>query len=295
MKRPPLALVLVLSRALLALAAFLPAFAPAARGAGNLPASPDAPVIPLYSGTAPGSENKTGDEQVRITDTGEHVVHNIHRPTLTVYLPPPATATGAAVVVVPGGGHRELWMDHEGYNVARWLADHGIAAFILKYRLAREEGSTYRVEVESLADAQRALELVHARAAEWHVDPARVGIIGFSAGGELAALAAARSTTAANRPAFQGLLYPGHATAIVPEKNSPPAFLAGGDADNVTPPDALAQVYLRFHSAGVPAELHIYTGAGHGFGLRATNKFPAGTWLDRFRDWLGERGFLATP
>ncbi len=257
----------------------------------------DFPVVPVWPGIPPGSENKTGDEQVRLSGEGEHadhVVSHVHRPTLTVILPSAARATGVGIIICPGGGHRELWMDHEGYNVARWLADHGIAAFILKYRLAHEEGSTYRVEVESLADAHSAVRLVRARAAEWHVDPARVGIMGFSAGGDLAALAAARPTDASARVAFQALIYPGDAAAIEPVKSAPPAFLACGDADTVTPPDILANMYLRFHNAHVPAELHIYTGAGHGFGLRTTNHSPAGRWLDRLHDWLGERGFLAT-
>jgi endo-1,4-beta-xylanase len=256
------------------------------------------PVIPLWPATG-----EAIPEKVRITDQGEHVVSNIHQPSLTVYLPAPGTATGAAIVVCPGGGHRELWMDHEGYSVARWLADHGIAAFILKYRLAREPGSTYRVEVESLADAQRALRTVRSRAAEWGVDPTRVGIMGFSAGGELAALAAARGEDGkpdatdpldrlSSRVAFQGLVYPGNAKAIQPTKDSPPAFLLCGYEDRPDISQGLAEVYLRFKQAGVPAELHIYTGAGHGFGLRATNTLPVAEWPVRLREWLNERGFL---
>jgi endo-1,4-beta-xylanase len=258
------------------------------------------PVVPLW----PAAGGEVPPEKVRITEQGEHVVSSVHQPSLTVYLPAPGTATGAAVVVCPGGGHRELWMDHEGYAVARWLADHGIAAFILKYRLARETGSTYRVDVESLADAQRALRTVRSRATEWGVDPARVGIMGFSAGGELAALAAARGEDGkpdaaepldrlSSRVAFQGLVYPGNAKAIQPTKDSPPAFLLCGYDDRPDISQGLAEVFLRFKQAGVPAELHIYTGVGHGFGLRATNKLPVAEWPARLREWLGERGFLA--
>jgi endo-1,4-beta-xylanase len=265
----------------------------------------DAPlVVPLWSGEAPGSEGQTAPEKVKLSPDGEHIVSSIHRPSLTAYLPAAGQATGAGVVICPGGGHRELWMDHEGYNVARWLADHGIAAFILKYRLARDEGSTYQVSVHSLADAQRAIRLVRSRSAEWGVDPARLGIIGFSAGGELAALAAMRFAGPAPRdgdavdrldarPSFQALIYPGSPDTILPARDSPPAFLACGYDDGAEISQGLPRVYLRFKMVNVPAELHIFTGAGHGFGLRATNQFPAGAWPDRFREWLADRGFLA--
>ena len=263
----------------------------------------DESVMSLWPGAAPGSEGKTADEKVRVTPEGDHVFSSIHHPSLIVILPPKEQATGAAVVICPGGGHRELWMDHEGYNVARWLAAHGIAGIILKYRLAHEEGSTYEVGLHSLADAQRAVQMVRAHATEWGVDPARVGIMGFSAGGELAALASMRfnkgdpaSADSVNRqsskPSFQALLYPGNAKIIAPAKDAPPAFLACGYDDRPDISEGLARVYLRFKEVGVPAELHIYTGAGHGFGLRDGNHFPAGTWPIRFREWLADRRFL---
>ncbi|HWA24169.1 MAG TPA: alpha/beta hydrolase [Lacunisphaera sp.] len=270
----------------------------------GLPAATET-VIPLWSGELPGSAGRTDPEKVRVTDAGEHVVSSVHQPSLTVYLPAPGKANGAAVVVCPGGGHRELWVDHEGHAVARWLAEHGVAAFVLKYRLAREEGSTYRVEVEALADAQRALRLVRSRAKEWGVDPVRLGIMGFSAGGELAGLASrqfdegeGKSTDPISResckPAFQGLIYPGRSQTIEPAAGQPPAFLLCGADDRPDISEGLAQVYLKFKKAGVPVELHIFAGAGHGFGLRATNKGPVAAWLERFHDWLGGRGFL-TP
>jgi acetyl esterase/lipase len=264
------------------------------------------PVIAIWPGDAPGSEGKaTIAEKVRLTEEdGEHVVSSVHRPSLTVYLPPAEKRTGAAVVICPGGGHRELWMDHEGYNIARWLAERGIAAFVLKYRLAREEGSTYQIATHSLADLQRAMRLVRTRAKEWNVDPARVGVMGFSAGGELAALAGMKSTgpdaSAADpigrendKPAFQALIYPGNSGAIAPTKDSPPAFLVAGYGDRPDISEGIARVYLKFKEAGVLAELHIYAGAGHGFGVRARNKTPSAAWPERFREWLGDRGFLA--
>lgn len=259
------------------------------------------PVVALWP-SAPGSTEVP--EKVRVTEKGEHVISSVHQPSLTVFLPAKDQATGAAVVVCPGGGHRELWVDHEGFAVARWLADHGIAAFVLKYRLARETGSTYRVDVEALADAQRALRLVRSRATDWGIDPARLGIMGFSAGGELAALASARGTDGSadaadpldrlsSRAAFQALVYPGNSKSIQPAKDTPPAFLVCGYDDRPDISSGLAEVYLRFKSAGVPAELHIYTGTGHGFGLRATTQ-PVGEWPVRLREWLGERGLLRT-
>jgi endo-1,4-beta-xylanase len=270
----------------------------------HLSAAENGEVVPLWPGDAPGSEGQTAPEKVRVSGEGEHIVSSIHHPSLTVYLPS-HDATGAGIVICPGGGHKELWMDHEGYNVAKWFSDHGVAAFILKYRLAKDEGSMYRVEVESLADAQRAIRTVRSRAGEWGVDPARVGIIGFSAGGELAALEAMKSggLPRANadaidrlddKPAFQALIYPGNTDAINPARDAPPAFLACGYDDNASISQGLARVYLRFKQVAVPAELHIFTGAGHGFGLRSTNHFPAGAWPDRLLDWLGDRGFLKT-
>src|SRR5262249_20134842 len=145
--------------------------------------------IPLWPNGAPGSEGKSGPEAVRVTESGERVVSNVHQPSITPYLPPKEKATGAAVIIAPGGGHRELWTDHQGHNVARYLSARGVAAFVLKYRLAREANSTYTVDEHAMADMRRAIRLVRGRAAEWNVNTSRVGVMGFSAGGELAALA----------------------------------------------------------------------------------------------------------
>jgi acetyl esterase/lipase len=256
------------------------------------------PVVPLWPGDAPGSEGKTDPEKV---EGGR--VSRVHRPSLTAYLPPRATATGAAVIVVPGGGHRVLAIEHEGHAVGGWLAAHGIAGFVLKYRLAREEGSTYQVAVHALQDTQRALRLVRHRATEWGVDPARVGVLGFSAGGELAALASVRydggDAGAADpvdrlgsRPDFQALLYPAIPQDMKLTKDTPPVFLACGYDDRPNISEGLATLYLAFKQAGVRAELHVYAGAGHGFGLRETDHTPAAAWPARLREWLGDRGFL---
>jgi endo-1,4-beta-xylanase len=268
-------------------------------------ASADRAIILLWPNGAPGSEaRKTEPEKI----VGSNV-SNIHQPTLTAYLPPPALATGCAIIVVPGGGHSKLVMEHEGYNVARWLASQGIAAFVLKHRLAKDDATPagspqpYTIERDAVADGQRALRLVRSRAAEWSINPATVGMIGFSAGGEVVAFTAMRAApadaTAADpidrpsaRPDFQALIYPGKSGQIIPEKGAPPVFLAAGYGDRTDISEGLAEVYLRFKRVGVPAELHIYAGAGHGFGLRESNKSPAGAWPTRLREWLIDRKLL---
>jgi acetyl esterase/lipase len=262
--------------------------------------------ILLWPNGASGSEGKTGDEVVRIADGGDHVVSNIHKPSITPYLPSPDKATGCAVIVAPGGGHRELWIDHEGYNVAWWLNEHGIAAFVLKYRLARETNSTYTVDGHALADMQRALRLVRSRAREWGIQTNRIGVMGFSAGGEVAFLSAQRFDKAVTnavdsvdsmnaKPDFQALIYPGSSRRIEPATNSPPVFLVCGYNDRPDISEGLASVYLKFKQLKVPAELHIYAGSGHGFGLRPNNTQPAGKWIERFNEWLADSGFLKQP
>src|SRR5688500_5852501 len=160
-------------------------------------AAADRPAeIPLWPGGAPGSEGKPATEVETTSASGEVSVSGIHTPSSTPYIPAKDKATGLAILVIPGGGHRLLAITHEGYNVAEWLRDRGIAAFVLKHRLAREAGSTYKIEVEAFADTKRALRLIRSRAAEWGIDPARVGAIGFSAGGELVSMASTRVETA---------------------------------------------------------------------------------------------------
>jgi endo-1,4-beta-xylanase len=255
----------------------------------------------LWPDGAPGSEGKAGEEKIRIADNGERVISNIHKPSLTPYLPAAEKSTGCAVIVAPGGGHRELWSDHEGHNVARWLGDHGIAAFVLKYRLARETNSTYTIDDHALADMQRAIRLVRSRASGWGVSTNRIGVMGFSAGGELAFLAAQRFdfgvpeaaepvARQSSRPDFQALIYPGRSERIAPATNSPPVFLVCGYNDRSDISEGLAGAYLRFKQLKVPAELHVYSGTGHGFGLRPGDTKPSGKWIERFEEWLGNSG-----
>jgi endo-1,4-beta-xylanase len=204
---------------------------------------------------------------------------------------------------VPGGGHRELWTDHEGHNVAKWLSARGVAAFVLKYRLAREKDSTYTVEGHALADTQRAVRTVRSRATDWNIDPERIGVMGFSAGGELAALVSVRNPVAtenladpierqSSKPAFQALIYPAIPRDMPLSKDSPPAFLVCGENDRQNISQGLPELYLALKRAGASAELHVYAGVGHGFGMRESTKGPVASWITRFHEWLESSGFL---
>lgn len=290
----------------------LPLLALALLTGARLFAADDHPLLPLWPNGAPGSEARKDEPEKR---TGGNV-NNIHNPSITVYLPAKDKATGVAIVVAPGGGHANLAIDHEGYNVAKWLADHGIAAFILRYRLAKDAAvpkggpQPYTVDRDELGDAQRAIRMVRLHAAEWGVRPDAVGIIGFSAGGELSLLAATRGEAGkadapdaldrlSSRPDFAGLIYPGNlgrtksGTDIVIGKDTPPLFLACGYDDRPDISQGLPEFYLLCKKAGVIAELHVYDGIGHGFGIRPERHNPAEGWPDRLRDWLTNRKFIA--
>ncbi|MEZ5400465.1 MAG: alpha/beta hydrolase fold domain-containing protein [Bryobacteraceae bacterium] len=258
------------------------------------------PVVGLWPAGAPGSEGKTAPESIRLVN-GERIVSSIHKPSVTLYLPAKDKATGAAVVIAPGGGHRELWSDHEGHNIAKWLAGRGVAGLVLHYRLARETGSTYTIEGEAFADIRRAVRLAKQRAAEWNLNPGRIGVMGFSAGGEIAALAGTRYDAGdpnaadpverqSSRPAFQALVYPAIPNEMPLSKDTPPAFLVCGENDRRNISQGLPELYLAFKKAGATAELHVYAGVGHGFGLRDRTRGPVAGWLARFNDWLGGLG-----
>ncbi len=282
---------------------------------GNL-AGPSGPAreeehpvsIPLWPGGAPGFESRRGEPE-QVAWRGEPgitfpVTFNIHQPSITPYLPEPAKATGAAVIVAPGGGHMFLTTDREGYDLARMLANRGIAAFVLKYRLAKDRAgnSSYRIE-DAGADARRAIRLVRSRAASWNVRPDRIGLLGFSAGGEVALLAATTFDPgsaeaadpvdrASSRPDFFAPIYPGglQRKDLSWSKQTPPAFLACAFDDRM--PEDLAKLFISLREAGVNAELHIYSRGGHGFGVRPRPLAITG-WSDRFIEWMSDRGFLS--
>jgi endo-1,4-beta-xylanase len=256
--------------------------------------------MPLWPKGVPGPKWDGKPETMRITNEGDHVWAHITTPTLTPYLPAPGTATGAAVIVIPGGGHKETWIDHEGYRVAEWLSQHGVAAFVLKYRLSKEDGSPFGLETDTLADAQRAIREVRHNAKAWGVDPDRVGVIGFSAGGNLSALtgwrgpvpvAAPDAVDAENaKPNFIGLVYPGNTPQAAFTADMPPTFLLGGEKDTVS--DWLPGLYASLKQAKVPVEIHMLGGVGHGFGIRATNPPHVAVWPSLFYNWLDAQGFL---
>ena len=260
-------------------------------------------VLPLWAGGAPGFESRRDEPEQVINDRQT----NIHNPTLTVFLPAREKATGAAVVIAPGGGHAHLADVHEGYRVGETLAAQGVAAFVLKYRLAKDRAqggkSPYTVDGHALSDVQRAVQLVRSRASEWQLAPGAIGVLGFSAGGELALLAGTRTVAArpestdviereSSRPDFVGLMYPGRTerTDIEVTKAMPPCFIAVGSTDNFV--DPITALFTKLRQAGVETEFHVYAGIGHGFGLRDINPPSVNVWPTQFTAWLGNRGFL---
>jgi acetyl esterase/lipase len=263
------------------------------------------PEIPLWPNGAPGFENRKDEKEVKnVQKSGEYNVTNVHNPSLTVFLPPKDKATGTAVVLAPGGGHRELWVLHEGANEAKWLSEHGITAFVLKYRLAREKGSPYKIAEHALQDGQRAIRLVRSRAKEWGIDPSRVGMMGFSAGGEVTALVCSQPDKGKEdasdpverqsaRPDFQALIYSGPQGIVKQNvtKDVPPTFILVGDNDNAA--TWLTNYSLALRKAGVSSELHVYAKTPHGFGFRGgKNDRPVTSWLQRFEEFLRVEGML---
>ena len=260
-------------------------------------------AIKLWANGAPELHAYASQQTIRVTPEGDHVVSNVEEPSITPYLPSSGTATGAAVIVIPGGGHSEIWIDHEGYAVAQWLSGHGIAAFVLQYRLAREKDSMYTIEGTELGDTQRAIRMVRSRSSEWGIDPQRIGVMGFSAGGELAALASTRYADGrvdaadavdkvSSKPNFQALIYTAipHDTRLTAE--TPRAFLACGAQDRPDISQGLAELYLAFVRLHIPVELHIYEGIGHGFGIRKNNPRPVSEWPQLFLEWMNGQGLL---
>lgn len=263
--------------------------------------------LPLWEKGPPGFENRKDEQEVRDRQNkeGEYRLTNVHNPYVTVFLPPAEKATGAAVVIVPGGGHRELWPKHEGENVTAWLRERGVAGIVLRYRLAREKGSPYKIDVHALEDGQRALRLVRSKARDWHINPERVGMMGFSAGGEVVAMVCRKgekgNDTAADpidrqssRPDFQALVYSGPLGIrgqAVSKEGTPPTWIVVGDEDGAV--NWLVPHYQDLKKAGISAELHVYARTPHAFGFRPNRTSrPVDSWPQRFYEFLSVQGML---
>ena len=280
-------------------------------GATATAEEPPAPrTLDLWPGTPPGEKGKIGAEKSESSD-GITRVSNVTKPTITIYRPIAEKDTGASIVICPGGGYNILATSHEGEDVARWLNSIGVTGIVLKYRIPRREGTPNdTAPPQALMDAQRALGLVRSKAADLGIDPKRIGLLGFSAGGHLAAWASTNTEKRTYepvddadkvdcRPDFTVLIYPayllkkgnaGLADEIRAGSESPPAFLAHAGDDPVTV-ESSVQYYLALKRAGVPAELHVYSSGGHGFGMKKINK-PVADWPKRCEEWMRSRGLL---
>jgi acetyl esterase/lipase len=281
--------------------------------------SADAPrVVDVWQGSPPGASTPAADEKVVEQVFGANKVKriaNVSRPTITICRPASDRDTGAAVLIFPGGGYQSLSWDLEGEDVAKWLNSIGVTGVILKYRVPRPKSDTPGTQpVGPLQDAQRALSLLRTRAAEWGIDPNRIGVLGFSAGGHLAASVTCnfdkRAYEPANdidkascRPDFAVWIYPAYLlvrdkTELAPDirirDECPPTFIVHAGDDPLVKVDNCLFAYLALRHAHVPAELHVYTSGGHGFGLRPSRHL-ASTWPQRCAEWLKVRGFLTRP
>jgi acetyl esterase/lipase len=273
-------------------------------------------TLSLWPGLPPGDMAAT-EEEKDFSKPGEGLVAgkplirlgNVSKPILEVFRPSKDKDTGAAVVIAPGGGYSILAWDLEGEEVAQWLNSIGVTGIVLKYRVPDhpKDGN----HVRPLQDAQRAISVARSKAKEWGLDPERIGVLGFSAGGHLAASTLTNSDRrayqpvddadrASCRPSFGVLVYPAYltnkeGTALAPEirvaKDTPPVFFAHASNDPISSENSV-QMYLALKRSGVPAELHIYPTGGHGYGLRPTEETVT-TWPQRCADWLKRQGLLS--
>ena len=270
----------------------------------------DPKTIDLWPAKPPGEVGKIGEEKSEAKD-GITRVSNVSHPTLTIFKPSPETNTGTAVVICPGGGYSILATSHEGEDVARWLNKLGVTGILLKYRVPRRDGTrTDLPPPQALMDAQRAMGMVRQMAPSLGIDPEKIGLMGFSAGGHLAAWASNTFEKRAYepmdqadhtdcRPNFTILIYPaylakkadpGLTDEVKVTSKTPPAFLAHAGDDPVTVESSI-RYYTALKRAGVPGELHVYSTGGHGFGMLPGKK-PISEWPKRLEDWLRTSNLL---
>jgi acetyl esterase/lipase len=269
-------------------------------------------VIDVWPGKAPGETKEIGPEESRPPQAKQRTdvtrLTNISKPTLTLYQPPEGKRNSTAVIVCPGGGYSILAWDLEGTEIAEWLNTIGVTAAVLKYRVPRRDG-----DMENklpLMDAQRSMSLVRSKAGELGIDPKRIGMLGFSAGGNLAAATCLKhhserqydkvdaTDDVTSRPNFGVLIYPAYLAdntgalkaEYQPSQGSPPMFFAFAMDDRITVDGSFA-LARALKTAGVLAELHMYDAGGHGFGMRKS-EFPCHTWPARCAEWLAHRALL---
>lgn len=282
-------------------------------------------VVEVWPGQPPDDNAQVGTErvlmsqkldrkQVEVTEQ-TRMITDVTKPTLTICHPAKDKDTGTAILICPGGGYWNLFWQLEGEEVADWLNSIGVTGIILKYRVPRHADEPKDLPARRpLQDAQRAVSLVRSKAKEWGIDPQRIGIVGFSAGGHLA-IATATSFEKRTYPAIDDIdniscrpdfaipVYPGYLKArdkdeLAPSlripAGTPPVFLAHGGADIISPPENSVLMYLALRKAGVPAELHVYAKAAHDFGVRPSDQ-PCSTWTESCAAWLRHQGFLPPP
>jgi acetyl esterase/lipase len=282
-------------------------------------------VVEVWPGQPPDDNAQVGTErvlmsqkldrkQVEVTEQ-TRMITDVTKPTLTICHPAKDKDTGTAILICPGGGYWNLFWQLEGEEVADWLNSIGVTGIILKYRVPRHSDEPKDLPARRpLQDAQRAVSLIRSKAKGWGIDPQRIGIVGFSAGGHLA-IATATSfenrtyppmddiDNVSCRPDFAISVYPGYlkvkdkdelAPSLRIPAGTPPVFLAHGGADIISPPENSVLMYLALRKAGIPAELHVYALAAHDFGVRPSDQ-PCSTWTESCAAWLRHQGFLPPP
>ena len=256
-------------------------------------------VVPLWPNGTPGFEDKKNEPEL----AKDYWVKNIHNPSLTVYLPAKEKANGASVIICPGGGHNKLVITSEGKEAAEYFASIGVTAFVLKYRLFREDSSVYKPS-HAAQDGLRAMRMLRQYARQWNLDPNRIGLMGFSAGGELAGWVAFNSMKEDavkkdsidkqnSRPDFLIMVYPG--PLVVPDTlpaGAPPLFIVAANNDECCS-EPVVKLLQQYRKAKAKIEVHLYEQGDHAFNMGKRSKFISiNKWPQRLEDWLLDNGYL---